>query len=248
MKSFNAIFFIFLFTIVSFQAEAQLQFGIQVGVNNGKTYFKNNPEDNLTAITRLRIGLTTDYTINEKFNLQTSFLLTSKGWKGSSYREDIFSSTSKRIFDNKTTTVYTYLEVPIHLVYKMNNFQFYGGTYLGFGLTGYSKQDYKLVEIENGKADVIEFTSIPSLKPTYGKTSFANSNSLDTREPFNGFDYGLDLGLGYKLGRFLLNGGYSLGLGNIAPNIENKEFRKQRLSQHRNFTVSLSYFFGKKTK
>jgi hypothetical protein len=52
--------------------------------------------------------------------------------------------------------------------------------------------------------------------PYLGFLLSAKSEDEDIKESFNSLDFGLNLGLGYDLGSFIIGANYSLGLANIA--------------------------------
>lgn len=97
--------------------------------------------------------------------------------------------------DAYTQSRLNYISVPLNLAYTFGgedgNFQVFAGPYFGFGL--------------NGKA-----TSKMGGNETSSDIKFGSDN-----DKVNPVDYGLNLGLGYKLGSVLVNGGYMFGLNNL---------------------------------
>ena len=94
--------------------------------------------------------------------------------------------------------------------------QIYAGPYVAFGLSGNIKYEFEETEY-GGMVASADGTFI--LTPTYGEIAEDREFSKDEK-PYNGFDTGLNFGIGYKVGSVMLNAGYSLGFGSIFPKYE----------------------------
>jgi len=202
--------------------KSKLKLGIKAGLNLADIAqdFKNSEEESDTKMSLgLAIGLVAEYEIQENLAFQSGLMLTRKGYK-------IDESADGEKYEEKVKV--TYLEIPLHLAYKMDAFQFYAGPYIAFGLSGKWEEEYSYDE-ETEKYD--------------GDIVFGNDRK-DAKEGemmIRGFDAGLDFGVGYQTGPILINAGYSLGLSNLMadPNEDDDKVF------NRVFKLSVSYFFGK---
>ena len=188
---------------------------------------------------RYHIGAIANYDINEAISLQSSLLFSIKGANANFSEQDDFFEFSQKGY----SSLY-YLNVPIHVAYKISNFQIYAGPYVGFGIGGRSKVDvttnFDLGGQFSEKTQTIKGKNTPFYK------EIKTNDQLELNEsPYNGFDYGLNVGLGYKVNNLLFNVGYSYGLGNLIVRTErDNDFRKDNKIQNRAISFSVSYFFG----
>ena len=188
---------------------------------------------------RYHIGAIANYDINEAISLQSSLLFSIKGANANFSEQDDFFE-----FSQKSYSSLYYLNVPIHVAYKISNFQIYAGPYVGFGIGGRSKVDittnFDLGGQFSEKTQTIKGKNTPFYK------EIKTNDQLELNEsPYNGFDYGLNVGLGYKVNNLLFNVGYSYGLGNLIVRTErDNDFRKDNKIQNRAISFSVSYFFG----
>lgn len=222
MKKFTKIsLLVIAFTAIIFNANAQtdckkIKFGVKAGLNlaNIAQNFKNSEEESDTKnLVGFSFGGIVKYELNEKMEIQSGLMLSRKGCK-TDYKDEWESSEDKMKV--------TWLEIPFNLAYKINNFQIYAGPYMAFGLSG----KYESEESEGD--NTISYSN--DLK-------FGNSDSDDIK----GFDYGLNLGLGYQTGNLLFNAGYSIGLVNLNSDDSNNDYK----ISNRVINLSVSYFFGK---
>lgn len=174
MKKINLIA-LFAFVVVSISIQASNP--IRLGVTAGANFNKNKKHSNMK--TGFHVGVTSDYHLVNNFYLNTSLLFIEKGTKSNPF---YFSS------EPSMEVVYTresyYLELPIHLSYKINLSNSLAlipsaGPYLSVGLFGKAKN------------------SIGESQSLYKK------NSGDNR---------LDFGLGAKVA-FQVRNKYQIGVG-----------------------------------
>lgn len=244
MKKLTIFFALIFLTCLTFSASAQINFGVKVGGNLSDIQ-QNYKDSDWEMPTKLKvgfhIGFTSDIPISDMFSFQPGLLFTTKG-----YSMDLDKMTDK---DDNTDVLeidgygrasLNYLELPLNIAFKINSFQIYAGPYLALGLSGKAKEDY-IVSYPGGNITVKEDTKI---KPVFGEVKKADQAG---DEGFiSAFDYGLNFGLGYMAGPILIQGGYSLGLGNATPkyegwfDIQSSDYRKS----NRVITLSVSYFFG----
>jgi hypothetical protein len=221
MKNLLKISLVLAFVATTFISNAQfnsekLTFGVKAGLNLAdiaQDFKMSEDEDDTKTLTGLAFGVTAEYYLQEKLAFQSGLMISRKGAK-SDYKDEWGSSEDK--------IKVTWLEIPMNLAYKMDAFQFYAGPYVAFGLSGELESEYS----EDGES----YSSSTDVK-------FGDSDSDHVR----GFDYGLNLGLGYQTGNLLFNAGYSLGLANLTPNDSDGEIK----TSNRVISFSVSYLFGK---
>lgn len=238
MKYLLKTFAISALIALSFQTQAQIKFGVKAGlnVNNISQNFKDSDGEFGTKM-RLayNIGAITDFGLSDFVSLQTGLSLTSKGYSYD-FKEDLEEDEN---IDGYDRVILNYLEIPIHIAYKVNNFQIYAGPYLAFGIGGKNKWDYKYTYDGDSESDKDEY----KLNPIFGKVKEGDLGDDDGA--YSAFDYGLDFGFGYQAGSILINAGYSLGLGNINPGYEGGDYDPKDFKiSNRVITLSVNYFFG----
>ncbi|MFW6145469.1 MAG: porin family protein [bacterium] len=200
-----------LLTGLSFVGHAQMNIGFKAGLNMATISGDNT--DNAEIIPSYQVGVTTNFSMGETFSLQPGLILSGKGSK---YSEEFFGET----LDYNMNL--SYLEIPINAVYNIGGFQVYAGPYLGFGLFGKAKFDNDEIDDED-----IEFTGDVT----------EETNGI----PLNGFDYGLNFGVGYMLNESLqVQLGYGLGLGNLNPKFDGEDPEDSNANSV--IQLSLSYF------
>lgn len=203
-------------TCISNAQSNRLKFGVKAGLNLAniaQNYKISEDEDDTDMLLGLSLGATVEYELKENLALQSGLIFSRKGYK-MDYKDEYESSEGK--------VKVTWLEVPMNFTYKMNDFQIYAGPYMAFGIGGEMEYD----ETEDGYS----YSSSTDIK-------FGDNDSDHVR----GFDYGLNLGLGYQTGNLLFNAGYSLGLANLQPNDSDGDYK----NSNRVISFSVSYFFGK---
>ena len=170
----------------------------------------------------LQLGFGFDITLSEKLDIQPSLLYSNKG-----YNEDIeavLEDIGYQItdFDGYHRINYTYIELPVNLVYKESCFRFFGGPYFAFGIKGSLKTDWscKINGIDYDSEYFFDENEY-SIKPVYGtvdtdawEESYKSDDPIDF---FRGFDYGLNIGVGYRINDIQVNISYSHGLANLTP-------------------------------
>ena len=229
-----------LITVFSLNTQAQVKFGVKAGLNFknvGVDYKDSEDEIDTDMNIGYHIGGTVEYTFNEKMSLQSGLIWSSKGFK-TEEKIDMSSYGIVGTIENKINMIINYIEVPIHLAYKLNDFQIYAGPYFAFGVSGKVKTEWNSnIEgsVESGDSE-IKFVTI------YGEVKSDDEFDRD-ESPINAFDYGLNIGIGYQLGSVLLNVGYSHGLGNMIPKYEDSNSSDYKM-YHRVFSLSATYIIN----
>ncbi|MDR1717367.1 MAG: PorT family protein [Prevotella sp.] len=191
----------FLLAVSINAQDKPLTFGVKAGMNLSN--FGGDGADGMDAKIGFNVGLTVDYALTQDLYLLTGLEFTMKGGKD----EGSFSMTHPTYgqisFTGKENDNPMYLQIPIHLGYKLavtdaTNIIFRAGPYIAYGVGGKSKIE--------GKATVDDIIV-----------------DLDTDVDFFGkdkakrFDVGLGLGVGAEFGKIGVSLGYDFGLANIAP-------------------------------
>ena len=237
---------------------AQINIGLKAGLNINDKFYEIGQVYNVPvspAPTKVKLGyhfgVNAFYELNSSFSLISGILYVNKG---SSIDVQEFYGRPQSSWDRSTRKVkgysrenYNYLELPLHLSFKIwKGFRVYGGPYVAFGISGRGKDDFTIYR--NGNLDT-EYKRDQSIKPTYKKETLDLPSSEDgprfVQIPprFNGFDYGVNLGIGYQFRSFLLSSEYSWGLGNVTPNYTNYHRHTHR---HRVLYFSVGYVLFKK--
>lgn len=181
MKTIKAIL-VAILIFIGISATAQhnpFTFGVKGGINLSNM---TGDIDNNKAKVGFNLGLTLDYTITENWYALTDLEYTTKGVKG------------KKAKDVKTSINAAYLQLPIHIGYKLAvsdaaKVLFHAGPYFAYGTNGNFEAKYK------------------GLK-----------GSFSTFDLFDRFDLGIGLGVGSELGKINIGIGYDFGLLDIAGN------------------------------
>ena len=172
-----------MFAVVSANAQNTIDFGVKAGI----TVSNIKKADGLIGFT---LGTTANYGLSKALFLQSGLFLITKGYS-TTY---IGVSSSK----DKTTVRPIFLQLPIHLAYKINVGQnskivFNAGPYLAYGLGG---------KIKNA--------------PPEGCLIIEKQPVFDKYNGFKRFDYGLGFGTGMEFGKLGFNVGYDLGLVDLS--------------------------------
>lgn len=251
MKKSNRFLLLIILAALSFSASAQINFGIKVGGNLSNIHhdYKDSDDEIATKMkVGFHIGLISDIPINEMFSFQPGLLFTAKGWNydlDEIYKDygeiDPRSVNASGVdIDGYARVNLNYLEIPLNIAFKANALQVYAGPYVALGIGGKEKMDFTVSV--NGDSETIKEEW--KFKPAFGEVKDADLD--EDEDAFTALDYGLNFGLGYKVGPILIQGGYSLGLGNITPKYEGMSDtdRSDYKDSNRVITLSVSYFFG----
>lgn len=228
-----------LFTLIllgfTISSTAQVDFGVKAGLNLND--FGQSVEDEAFEIpTKMRpgfhIGVVVDYGLTEALSLTSGLTYIVKG-TSLDLEENLDNGES---VDGSSYINFAYLEIPINLTYRKNNFSVFGGPYIGLGIGGKLKSDYTLTT-DFGSFDVNEETKI---KPAYGEI---NSGDLAIDEDaYNGLDFGINLGVGYEVGPVVIGLSYSLGFVDLEPKFEGLDKDDDKIT-NRVISLSGTYMF-----
>lgn len=247
MKKLNVLLSLLILVGIAFSAKAQVEFGIKAGANfsNISQDFKDSDFEMTTKIKPgFHLGVIADVPFSDNFSFQPGLLYSSKG-----YNLDIEKSMENILgeplpdgasIDGYFRGTFNYIEVPLNFAFKANDFQIFAGPYVALGLSGKQKYDFTIKYMGFSSSDDDEM----KLKPVFGEVKAEDLD--DDEDAFTALDYGINAGVGYKVGPVLIQAGYSLGLGNMTPLYEgdSDSDRADYKISNRVITLSASFFFG----
>ncbi|MBS3805953.1 MAG: PorT family protein [Bacteroidales bacterium] len=216
-------------------------FGQQISINGGLSLASlsidledesNAPDTKMKA--GFHVGAKIAFPIAEKISLQTGLSFTQKG-----YASDLDEWGNGFEVDGYERHTFAYLELPVQMVYLIQNFRFFGGPYLGIGIAGRNNWNYTITYQGNKETESGEM----KIKPFIGTVEEGDLG--DDESAYNGLDIGGLLGVGYKLGPVLLGASYSHGFSNIIArweyeNDDNNDYRKNNKLRNSVIQIFLS--------
>jgi len=167
--------------------------------NSGATE-KNN------MLTTFNAGIMARSNSSEPVALEAGLLLDGRGSKSNTY---INSSTDDNYIKTKFNPLY--LELPVNLIVRLplqskSNIFVNAGPYVAMGIAGKSKVETKILGATTNTTYDIKFNNDD---PSTNQQENARFDRLKR------FDYGVNVGAGFDLGKFLLKANYELGLAKI---------------------------------
>ena len=186
-----------------------------------------NTEDN-NFLLSFNAGLLHRFNISNNVNLESGVLITGKGAKAETY----FNGGNDYV---KSTFNPIYAEIPLNAVLKVSSKKGSGvfvhaGPYLAVGVAGKSKVDSKLGLFTSSSNKSIQFSNDD---PFTSQQDDANYNKLKR------FDYGLNFGAGFELGKTLLRVNYGLGLAKINSTESNNNVDDK--NKLRTYSLSIAF-------
>ena len=217
MKKFKLSFiiaFLAMATLVSAQSASLI---IKGGLNMSNFYGSNLNDKNIKP--GFHIGVGADLEFLHNVSLQTGLYYSAKGAKYSYY--------SKLTDDVEFDVSANYIQLPIHLAYKIDvtpgtKLVFHAGPYLAYGIGGKRK-------IDNYRGD---------LEQLFGEQDL---NTFDKNYGLKRFDTGVGIGVGAEFGIITVDLGWDIGLTDLAK--ENKALVSQKSIKTQSAYLSLGYKF-----
>ena len=195
-------------------------FRVKAGLNLSNVLVKDDQEvysDKATMKPGFHVGASYELPINDIFSVETSLLLTTKGFK---------YSEKETNYEYKETQSFVYVDIPIiaKASFNVGENKIYGalGPYLGIGISGKAKYE----ETSGGS--------------TGTDTEVVNWGSGED-DDIKRLDFGLAFCAGYEMGSVQIGLFYNLGLANCIPNPENG-----LKMNHKVLGLSLGYRIGEK--
>lgn len=200
------LLFVIFFPLLSLNLSAQkspFTFGVKAGMNLSSATI-NNREADAKLKPGYQVGVTVDFEVYKSLYLQSALSFTTKGSKIDDLLAGKLIGGSGK--PNETHTYnQLYLQVPIHVAYKVNvgennNIIFSFGPYFAYGIGGKSKRKLNDSAVFGDGSNQYKFD-------TFGD---------DEGEALKKFDVGLSFGVGTEFNKIVVGAGYELGLKNIA--------------------------------
>lgn len=226
----KSIFIVAVLSIfVVAQTFGQLRFGVRGGLNFASMSEKNllNGAGTLSGRTAFHVGGIVELGL-PLISLESGLLLSSKG-----AQMKVSQSGGGVSISGTSTLSPLYLEVPVHAILKINlvaaKIRLFAGPYIAFGIGGDSKNEFTASGLPAGTSLASLGLSNSSAKIKYGSTADSDLTSTD---------FGLDLGAGVEISKFVIQAQYGIGLSNLQPAATNDESLKNKV-----FAISLGYMF-----
>jgi hypothetical protein len=185
-------------------------------------------------LTTFNAGIMARSNSTEPIALEAGLLLKGKGAKSNTY---LTSSTDDNYV--KTTFNPLYLELPINFVLRLpleskNNIFINAGPYVAMGIAGKSKMETKILGAVTKSSSDIEFNNDD---PSTTQQEDASYNKLKR------FDYGVNVGAGFDVGKVIIKANYGLGLAKI--NSTETDNGSNNKNKYRTVSVSLGIPLGR---
>ena len=228
---------LFIITLcVALLTNARSQTYIQGGVNlaNITNTTSGQTEDN-NMLTTFSGGILSRFGLSKIIDLESGLLFTGKGSKAQTYY------TNGTTNDNYVITKFNpyYIEVPLNVVVRVpvkgvHGLFFYAGPYTAIGVAGKSTTDQKILGISSHSENDIQY---------------ANDNPFTSRQEdasyykLKRFDFGLNGGGEFDIGKLLLKVNYGYGLTKINSTESNNASDDK--NKYRTLSFSLGIPIGK---
>jgi hypothetical protein len=218
-----------------FFTTAKSQVYVQGGVNFANISTSNSGStQNSNMLTTFNAGIMARSNSTEPIALEAGLLLKGKGAKSNTY---LTSSTDDNYV--KTTFNPLYLELPINFVLRLpleskNNIFINAGPYVAMGIAGKSKMETKILGAVTKSSSDIEFNNDD---PSTTQQEDASYNKLKR------FDYGVNVGAGFDVGKVIIKANYGLGLAKI--NSTETDNSSNNKNKYRTVSVSLGIPLGR---
>ncbi len=198
MKKLKLTIVIALLGMASLVSAQSASLIVKGGLNMSNYYGSNLSDKNIKPGYHAGIGLDLEFLADVSF--QTGLYFTSKG-------AEYTTSIKEIVKDTKYSVTANYIQLPIHMAYKMEvkpetRLFLHAGPYLAYGV--------------GGKRTIEKKSDLSSIPDYLGAEEI---NTFDKDFGYKPFDYGVGVGVGIEFDLFLIDLGWDLGLKNIARNI-----------------------------
>lgn len=178
------------------QSTAQLTYGGRLGLNLANIAGDYEGDESPGMLTSFYLGAAVNYELSDKLFLAPELNFSVKGAHDKTEASiTILGSTTS--FKNDVKSKLSYLEIPINVGFKLGEKAFVkAGPYVGLLMAANSKG---------------------TSESTIGGITTSTDVDTDTKDFYNGVDFGINLGLGFKINdNFGAEARFSQGLSNIA--------------------------------
>ena len=207
------------------KSQVYLQGGVNLAnistSNSGATQKSN-------MLTTFNAGIMARSNSTEPIALEAGLLLEGRGAKADTY---LTSSTTDNYVKTKFNPLY--LELPVNFVIRLplqskSNIFFNAGPYMAMGIAGKSKVETKFLGSVSNSSYDIKFNND---NPSTTQQEDANYDKLKR------FDYGVNVGGGFDLGKVILKANYALGMAKINSTQSNNSANDK--NKYRTISVSV---------
>ena len=219
MKKLKLSLVLALLGMASLVSAQSASINIKGGLNMSNFYGDNLSNKNVKPGYHAGVGLDLEFVTD--ISLQTGLYFTSKGSE--------YTSSIQIIGDVDYRVTANYIQLPIHIAYKMDvtpgtKLFFHAGPYLAYGVGG------KRTIESNYSADLDKF---------FGEQEIS---TFDKDFGYKRFDYGVGIGVGAEFGVLVIDLGWDMGLKNIARNIPEIQVYKPK-KKNQSAYLSIGYKF-----
>lgn len=227
--------FLAVFTIALLYINGEAQTYIQGGVNLANiTKTTNGQTEDNNMLTSFNAGILGRFGLSKVIDLETGLLFTGKGSKAETY----FTTSTT---DNYVKTKFNpfYIEVPLNLVVrvplqKTHGLFFNAGPYAAIGVGGKSSSESKILGLTSSSENDIKFSN---------DNPFTSRQEDASYYKLKRFDFGLNIGGGFDLGKLLLKVNYGYGLTKINSTESNNASDDK--NKYRTLSFSIGVPIGK---
>ncbi len=195
-----------------------LSLGIKGGANMSNLYGKEVKDTKMKL--GFNVGVAADYEFESNVAIQSGLYFTTKGAKLSSTNIDQKVGDIKLSGTVDKTANAMYLQVPLHLAYKIDvtpgaRVVLHAGPYAAYGVGG--KISGKSTVKVSGNVPADQKAAVDAaLKQINASTN--SVNTFDKKMGYKPFDAGVGIGVGAEFGSLLVDLGWDMGLLNISRN------------------------------
>ena len=196
-----------------------LSLGIKGGVNMSNFYGKEVKDTKMKL--GFNVGIAADYEFESNVAIQSGLYFTTKGAKLSSTNIDQKVGDIKLSGTVDKTANAMYLQVPLHLAYKIDvtpgaRVVLHAGPYAAYGVGG--KISGKSTVKVSGNVPADQKAAVDAALKQINASTTTSVNTFDKKMGYKPFDAGVGIGVGAEFGSLLVDLGWDMGLLNISRN------------------------------
>jgi hypothetical protein len=218
----SIILLLSIFSTSALLAQVVIKAGVNIASIAESAREETYQEFENKSVTGLQVGAAFDLAPSSAFSIQPELLYIQKGGKvGYELNED--NRIESRIY-------YNYVEVPVLAKLKIasesgNGLYFVGGPFVGLAISGKSKNTVTILGNTTTDEDKFEF------------------QNDDPEERQKRADWGVSFGAGVKLGHFVLDARYNLGINNLLDSDADNQNDDKPYRRTRGIGLTLGYAF-----
>ncbi|HMM17091.1 MAG TPA: porin family protein [Petrimonas sp.] len=196
-----------------------LSLGIKGGANMSNLYGKEVKDTKMKL--GFNVGVAADYEFESNVAIQSGLYFTTKGAKLSSTNIDQKVGDIKLSGTVDKTANAMYLQVPLHLAYKIDvtpgaRVVLHAGPYAAYGVGG--KISGKSTVKVSGNVTADQKAAVDAALKQINASTTSSVNTFDKKMGYKPFDAGVGIGVGAEFGSLLVDLGWDMGLLNISRN------------------------------